>query len=101
MKGLFLCNRNLKTYYHLDPVFDSESDATWQATSSSLYSSAVLRHIDSSSNTIHHYAFLTGDDHSGAIGIAWLNSACLRSTAGKHKIFEVSVSKGLKKSEQV
>ena len=77
---------SLKLYYYLDPVFDSESDATWQATSSSLYSSAISRHVDTSSSTIHHYAFLTRQDNSGAIGIAWLNSACLRSTSGKHKI---------------
>lgn len=79
----FASNINSKQFVSLDPISDYASDATWQATGSSLQSAAVQRHIESSSTTIHHYAFLSGQDHSGAIGIAYLGTACLRAPQGK------------------
>ena len=62
-----------------DPVLGAGS---WQATSSSLQSSAVQNWVGNSLD-IHHYAFLAGRDGSGAIGVAYVGTPCFRLSGGK------------------
>ena len=76
----------------IEPEYDTRSDALWQATSSSLQSNAVRRNIDTSSNAIQHYAFLTGRDNSGAIGIAYLSTPCFRAPVGKVISFTLGIN---------
>ena len=71
----------------IGPEYDARNDAVYQATGSSLQSTAIIRNIDFSSSTIQHYAFLTGQDNSGAIGIAYVGTTCLQASYGKKKIF--------------
>ena len=69
---------------HLAPTYDSGSDATWTADSSSLQSNAVQRNIDASNLLIGHYAFLTGSDYHHALhGIGYQRSMCLNSAKGR------------------
>jgi len=58
------------------PVHDSTG--SYQATGSALQTSDILNNIDTSSFSTQHYAFLTGYDGSGAIGIAYVGTPCLR-----------------------
>ena len=71
----------------LAPVHDSRSDAIWQAAGSDLRKNSVLRNIDTSITSINHYAFLTGRDSGGAIGIAYLSTPCFRAAYGKINSF--------------
>ena len=43
----------------------------------------MQRHVDTNSHTTQHYAFLSGSDSGGAIGIAYLSTPCLRAGRGK------------------
>ena len=63
------------------PVHDSTG--SYQATGSALQTSDILNNIDTSSFSTQHYAFLTGYDGSGAIGIAYLGTPCYRLSGGK------------------
>ena len=65
----------------LEPVYEPSS--TWFANSNSLRGSGVRRHIGGSN--IDHHVFLGGRDGGGAIGIAWLGTACVRSPRGKNR----------------
>ena len=67
-------------FYNSAPVYDSQGN--WQATGSDLQSSAVQAHVDSSSFSTQHYAFLSGTDGGGAIGIAYLGTPCFRNSNG-------------------
>ena len=71
-------------YYclHLFYIAPSFGSGSWQATSSSLQSSAVQSHV-TNSRDIHHYAFMAGRDGSGAIGIAYVGTPCFRLANGK------------------
>ena len=77
------CNpvRLKNTHPFLAPQYDSTG--SYQASGASLGSSATQTWIDTSSYSTQHYAFLTGQDASGAIGIAYLGTACLRVSSGK------------------
>ena len=66
----------------LEPVYEPSS--TWHANGNSLRSSGVRRHIGGSN--IDHHVFLGGRDGAGAIGIAWLGTACVRSPRGKKPV---------------
>ena len=55
------------TDFVLAPEHDSRSDALWQATGDDLQRSSVQRHIDTSSATIQHYVFLTGEMLEGPL----------------------------------
>ena len=68
-------------YIFIEPQYDSTG--VYQATGSSLSSGDVLSSVETMSYSTKHYAFLTGSDGSGAIGIAWLGTACLRTSNGK------------------
>ena len=70
-------------YFTLVPIFDSRSDALWQATGQDLLRDSVIRNIDTETSTTQHYVFFTGQDDEGALGIAWLGTACLQSPYGK------------------
>ena len=64
------------------PVYDSTG--SYQATGASLGSNDVLNHIDTSSYSTQHYAFLTGYDGTGSpIGIAYVGTPCVRLSQGK------------------
>ena len=63
------------------PVYDSTG--SYQATGSALSSNAIRRFIDTNSYSTQHYAFLTGSDGGGAIGIAYLGTCCFRNSNGK------------------
>ena len=76
----------------LAPQYDSRSDAIWQATGSDLQRNSVQRNIDTNSYTTQHYAFLTGSDNGGAIGIAYLGTTCLRAGQGKLKYFMSNIN---------
>ena len=67
----------------IGPQYDSQSDAVWQATGSDLQRSSVQRHIQTDSSAIQHYAFLSGQDNGGALGIAYVGTTCLQSLSGK------------------
>ena len=67
----------------LDPVYDKSSSATWQATGDSLQTRVVQRHVDINSFTTQHYAFLTGQDRIGALGIAYVGSPCFQKSSGE------------------
>ena len=62
-----------------DPSYDP--NLSIQATGNDITNS-LSGHIDTSSYTTQHYAFLTGQDNVGAGGIAWLSSTCLRLGTG-------------------
>ena len=64
----------------LDPIYDSLG--SYQATGGSLNSSSIKRWVDTSSHSIQHYAFLTGSNGNGAIGIAYVGTACFRNSNG-------------------
>jgi hypothetical protein len=48
-----------------------------------LTSSSTRRWVDTNSYSTQTYAFLTGRDSAGAIGIAYLGTACFRVSGGK------------------
>ena len=73
-------------FFAIAPQHDSRSDATWQANSADLQSTAVQRNVDKTSYTTQHYAFLSGQDAGGAIGIAYLSTPCLKVSSGKPDI---------------
>ena len=62
-----------------DPTYDP--NLSIQATGNDITNS-LSGHIDTTSYTTQHYAFLTGQDNAGAGGIAWLSSTCLRLGTG-------------------
>ena len=64
-------------YFVTGPQFDNSG--SYRATSESLKSNAVQRWVDPNSYSTQHYAFLTG---SGAKGIAFWETACLRGRDG-------------------
>ena len=68
--------------FHLftEPVY--EQRYTWYASESSLRSTGVRQNIGGSN--IDHHVFLGGRDGGGAIGIAWLGTACIRSPRGEN-----------------
>ena len=63
------------------PVYDSTG--SYQATGGALSSNDIRRFIDTNSYSTQHYAFLTGSDGGGAIGIAYLGTCCFRNSNGK------------------
>ena len=70
-----------------DPTYDSKG--SWQATSNDIQNIAShtsqqtqTSHIDTSSYSTQHYAFLAGQDNGGALGIAYLGTTCLRLGGG-------------------
>ena len=65
-------------------MHDGRTDAICQATGSDLRRNSVLRNIDRSTAKVNHYAFLTGSDAGGAIGIAYLGTPCFRTSNGKN-----------------
>ena len=64
-----------------EPVY--EQRYTWYASESSLRSTGVRQNIGGSN--IDHHVFLGGRDGGGAIGIAWLGTACIRSPRGENR----------------
>ena len=63
------------------PVYDGNNK--WQATSKSLFSSAIKKHTEKDSTAIQHYAFLTGSDEIGNLGVAFFGSMCFKFLNGK------------------
>ena len=65
------------------PAPEYDSTGSYQATKSALQSNDIRRLIDPSINSTHHYAFLTGEDGSGPVGIAYVGTPCLGILPGK------------------
>ena len=63
-----------------EPKYDKMN--TWQATGNDINGEAVRSHVATSSYSTQHYAFFGGSDNGGAIGIAYLGTACLRASEG-------------------
>ena len=68
-------------FVEIAPVYDSTG--SYQATGGALSSNDIRRFIDTNSYSTQHYAFLTGGDGGGAIGIAYLGTCCFRNSNGK------------------
>ena len=65
----------------LEPTYDPTN--TWQATVDDIDGTAVRSHITTTSYSTQHYAFFGGEDNDGAIGIAYVATACLRQSSCK------------------
>ena len=78
--------KNLFCILFIEPVYEPSS--TWYASGNSLKSSGVRRHIGGSN--IDHHVFLGGSNGGGPIGIAWLGTACIRSSRGLNKIIKIA-----------
>ena len=70
--------------FFVAPVYDGNNK--WQATSKSLFSSAIKKHTEKDSTAIQHYAFLTGSDEIGNLGVAFFGSMCFKFLNGKFYI---------------
>ena len=65
----------------LEPKYDPNN--TWQATLDDIDGAGVASHITTSSYSTQHYAFFGGEDNRGAIGIAYVATACIRLSISK------------------
>ena len=73
---------NITSNFIIEPIYDGNLEANWQATSNDLQSSAVQSHVDRNSFSTQHYVFLTGQDSVGAIGIAYVGTPCFTQSNG-------------------
>ena len=79
--GIITIRCNLTIFVFVAPVYDGNNK--WQATSKSLFSSAIKKHTEKDSTAIQHYAFFTGSDKIGNLGVAFFGSMCFKFLNGK------------------
>jgi len=89
-KTKFASNNQLGTSITINYEVIYDQSNTWQADGSSIEGAGLRSHIDTSSYSTQHYAFLGGKDNGGAIGVAYVGTPCLRLSQDQR--YKVSIT---------